>query len=77
MALFINLFQTDPGSALAEDCQAGDGSIPLMLPEQDARVIEHLLACESYAVSRAIAAVFLAGCREATRSSRGRLQPGS
>lgn len=77
MALFINLFRTEPGSALAEDCQAGDGSIPLALPEQDAKVIEHLLACESDAISRAIAAVFLAGCREANRSSRRRPQPGS
>ena len=65
--IYINLFRSEPGSALAETCRAGDQSIELKLGEQDAKVIESLLSYDSFSVSRAIAAVALASMNLAAR----------
>ena len=69
-AIYLNLFKSEPGSALLEDCKAGDESIELKLGEQDARVIQSLLSTESFLVSKALAALVLAGIQVSHRDSR-------
>jgi hypothetical protein len=65
--MFVNLFRSEPGTALAETCRAEDESIPLKLGEQDQKVVEALLSLDSFAVNRAPAAVYLAGAKAAAR----------
>lgn len=73
-ALFVNSFE-DTSKTLVEPCRAGDLSIELTnLDDQDREVLYALVGvCESYRVSRALAAVFEAGIAHARRSARNRV----
>jgi len=74
MPLTINLH---PGGARLETAPASDASIELHLGAEEAEMIGHLLAADSWLISKALGAVFLAGVREGHRNTRRVGQPGN
>lgn len=74
-SLYVNLFEPS-ARALLEDCAAGDESLELTtLCEEDRLVLLALTtATESYRLSKALGALFMAGVKHGHRQTR-RLTP--
>jgi len=69
--LYLNLFRS--GGALVETQPNGDESVELRLPGQAGKTLAGLVELESFRISEALAALFLAGATAGERAvSAGR-----
>src|SRR4051794_40220324 len=66
LMLYCNYFRD--GTALIEDVQQGDASLPIKLDERAAQAMADLLDLESFEVSHCLAALFNAGVSSGERA---------